>query len=506
MPERCPLGPAGRAWVEARLGWLLDAFPEVSPAEVEVSTPSGDLLRGYEPSPESAEALFERLRERLGLADVDLRFGIYEEDRGPDYSAFGQGPRQTSGTAGHYQRGAPGEPQYVRVNVEQLGDPLALTATLAHELGHELLIGQERITGDEPDQEPLTDLVTVFTGLGVFTANSAIRERNTFEAWSVGRLGYLRQEEFAYALALLARLRGEGRPAWAASLSTDVRVWMRECQTFLEARGWGKADAEAARAQSRNLDAVDFAALRAAAEDEEPGGQGESGCHRGLLLLIALPLLTVCLVPFLSPWLVAHRRELHVVNATPWPATVRVDAELVEVPPQQRVVLAPGEGSHQVQVTTPRGTDEFEIEMRTPWSKREQARQPVFVLNVLGAALLARQEVVYGSPALQAGSDYLARQQLYSGERLATVPDVDYPFGEPPTSVGSSAGATSRWQLVWIGQGLGPADVSELVTGQVLYSEQRAYLEHQRELYPDDQQLLDALNRLEESVRQPAGD
>jgi hypothetical protein len=35
-------------------------------------------------------------------------------------------------------------------------------ATVAHELGHARLLGEERVTGDRPDGEPLTDLATVY--------------------------------------------------------------------------------------------------------------------------------------------------------------------------------------------------------------------------------------------------------------------------------------------------------------------------------------------------------
>jgi len=54
-------------------------------------------------------------------------------------------------------------------------DPMSLVATMAHELGHVILLGGNLLTHDTPDQEPMTDLLTGFTGLGIFTANSAAR-------------------------------------------------------------------------------------------------------------------------------------------------------------------------------------------------------------------------------------------------------------------------------------------------------------------------------------------
>ena len=47
-----------------------------------------------------------------------------------------------------------------------LKDPIVLVATVAHELGHLILLGDGHIDGSTPDHEPMTDLLTVFLGLG----------------------------------------------------------------------------------------------------------------------------------------------------------------------------------------------------------------------------------------------------------------------------------------------------------------------------------------------------
>jgi hypothetical protein len=52
-------------------------------------------------------------------------------------------------------------------------DPMILVATVAHELGHLILLSDGHIDRSAADHEPMTDLLTVFLGLGIFTANSA---------------------------------------------------------------------------------------------------------------------------------------------------------------------------------------------------------------------------------------------------------------------------------------------------------------------------------------------
>jgi hypothetical protein len=113
------------------------------------------------------------------------------------------------------------------VRAGQLAEPVALVATFAHELAHDLLLPTGYLSVEESDHEYVTDLLTVFLGMGVFGANSHIRERYTrdvtFFTWSIGRTGYLSERMYGYALALFAWIRSERSPAWASHLRPNVR-------------------------------------------------------------------------------------------------------------------------------------------------------------------------------------------------------------------------------------------------------------------------------------------
>jgi hypothetical protein len=56
-----------------------------------------------------------------------------------------------------------------------------------------------RIPREAPDSEPLTDLLTVFFGAGIFTANSAFQfgqwQTHSHQGWQATRLGYLSEEQ-----------------------------------------------------------------------------------------------------------------------------------------------------------------------------------------------------------------------------------------------------------------------------------------------------------------------
>src|SRR5262249_6128904 len=133
-----------------------------------------------------------------------------------------------------------GSQMLVALRSTQLQDPVSLVATMAHELGHVILLGHGLMSTTTPDHEPMTDLLTVFLGLGIFTANSAARFRQFQDerkaGWSMHRLGYLDEEVFGYALAKFASERQEAKPDWVKDLCTNVRVYYKASRKWLSRR------------------------------------------------------------------------------------------------------------------------------------------------------------------------------------------------------------------------------------------------------------------------------
>jgi hypothetical protein len=118
---------------------------------------------------------------------------------------------------------------------------MCLVATVAHELGHVRLLGEGRVHGGYEDHEPMTDLLTVFFGLGVFTANSAFRIDASSQGWRAQTRGYLNEEMFGYALALFALMRGERNPSWSRYLEGSVSTFFKNGQKYLEKTGDGSS-------------------------------------------------------------------------------------------------------------------------------------------------------------------------------------------------------------------------------------------------------------------------
>src|SRR6185503_8713139 len=98
-----------------------------------------------------------------------------------------------------------------------------------------------RITREDRHHEDLTDLITVFLGLGIFNANASFQFSQwtsySHQGWSTSRAGYLSEEMFAYALACYARLRNDPKPQWAKHLSMNVAAHFKTCLKYLAKGG-----------------------------------------------------------------------------------------------------------------------------------------------------------------------------------------------------------------------------------------------------------------------------
>jgi len=145
---------------------------------------------------------------------------------------------RSTGPAGlHFGHSADEKP-LIGVHQSLLKDPMMVVATVAHELGRVILLDGGHLSREVDDMEPMTDLLTVFLGLGIFTANACCRFKkfrsDHYEGWSMNRLGYLPEVVYGYALAVFARERGEDDPTWIAHLSTNVQSYFQRSAAWLE--------------------------------------------------------------------------------------------------------------------------------------------------------------------------------------------------------------------------------------------------------------------------------
>jgi hypothetical protein len=231
----CPVRPIEQDWIERSMDWLRAQFGS-DRLHGEVVLPTDDYFPGvYRGTRDDVQAVVERLCKHMDVDPARVQLEHYPADENPQLSAYVPIHTQSTGAAGHHHT-REGR-SIIGIRDDQAARPTALVAIIAHELGHVLLLADGRITAAQQDQEPLTDLLTVFFGLGIFSANAAFeyaREvRGQYSYTSATRLGYLTEPMYGYGLARYAWLRGETDPEWARYLDTNPRAFLKHGLRYL---------------------------------------------------------------------------------------------------------------------------------------------------------------------------------------------------------------------------------------------------------------------------------
>ena len=219
---QCPVSVREKVWVEQRLAWLVDQFGVDRMLKVPFVLPTTEYFpEPYHGARGDVRGVMDRVCQYMGVDPGRLDLKLYEAHEEPD-------------AAGAYERG---ERPKIRISERQFEDRERLIATLAHEVSHELLLGGNLLTGEEPDHEPLTDLLMVFLGMGIFRANTAVQDRvsraGAFGEWTIHSQGYLTANICGYAFAVLAWLRDERDPPWVAYLGLDALGGFKRGQRYL---------------------------------------------------------------------------------------------------------------------------------------------------------------------------------------------------------------------------------------------------------------------------------
>lgn len=230
---KCPVRAEEQLWIEESLDWLVDSFG-ADVLERPVVLPSAEFFPpDYSGSEADVRAVFATV---AGLVGVPVERVVLELEPDDAMDELVDGlpvEMQSRGAAAHWrQRDGV---SVITVEMTKARQPVALVAAIAHELGHERLLGEGRRDPDRRDDEPMTDLFTVFFGFGVFSANAAFEYSRSTTGRRTSRLGYLTEAMYGYALARYAWLRGETDPAWAERLDTNPRTYLRQGLKYLDA-------------------------------------------------------------------------------------------------------------------------------------------------------------------------------------------------------------------------------------------------------------------------------
>lgn len=225
--------PEVRAWIETSMRWFVREFGlKAARRPVALPTPA------FCPQPftgnrREIRALLTRVCRVMSVDPWFVIMRLFERPADRELLAAPEQPFRL----GQYWRLR--DFSVVELDRAAAADPPMLAGIIAHELAHARLLGEGRVGEDRfrerRHHERLTELLTVYLGMGVFRANSARPEADRPRGGPAGsgrvggdhelavRSGYLTEPEWGYALACHARLRGETEPDWAGQLTPAMR-------------------------------------------------------------------------------------------------------------------------------------------------------------------------------------------------------------------------------------------------------------------------------------------
>ncbi|MDX1964071.1 MAG: hypothetical protein SFX18_13035 [Pirellulales bacterium] len=237
FPPTCPCDPLAKEWVEDRLLWLAEEFPDSAFSGRPVILPTPRYFPDrYDGTYKTVRTMLDRICYYMDVEPASVELVFFKNTDTYLVNDQGHAVGQAAGTFEMDDDGF-----RIRVETSQLLDPMTLVGTLAHELAHVRLLGEDRIWGEVYDHELVTDLTVVHFGLGIFLANVPRGGwRSGYTQWPDSQLlkpEYMNDPMYGWALAHLALFREEPDPAWAAHLKTGPRTNLRQGLRYLRATG-----------------------------------------------------------------------------------------------------------------------------------------------------------------------------------------------------------------------------------------------------------------------------
>lgn len=230
-----PLDQKLRKYFENNFLWLMQEFPEPKIEERRILAPTAsDFPIKWNKSRGNAIEALNIICSNMQLDPNEIKLNFYDNglteiDMGTSVIFMESDPDNPE-AAGLYHNEKVDGKYSISLDEALLEKPDRLIATIAHELSHVKLLGENKL---EQNDEMLTDFTTVFFGLGIFNANCAFQFYNQTDRWGHSNLGYLKIDEWAYALALFAFIRYEDEPQWKQFLSKTVKSDFEKCLKYM---------------------------------------------------------------------------------------------------------------------------------------------------------------------------------------------------------------------------------------------------------------------------------
>ena len=259
---KCPVDAREQAWIEMRMAFLGERLGWESLRETDTVLPTSDFFPlPYDATETAAQTIYGRVCE-YAKQDPDALPVTFFDDQadpserlvfGPDFWTTAHGLLAVDpGSSAHSPR------LYVAQSI--VADLEALIAFFARGIAGYRLIRDRHISRTAEDFHQIVELMPIWFGLGIFTANTVLAESPGQSALGLGGAlsarSSLQARHFGYALALATWMKGETQPAWTRHLRRDAEATCVDGLKYLGKTGdaWFSPDSPS---PSRSLSALE---------------------------------------------------------------------------------------------------------------------------------------------------------------------------------------------------------------------------------------------------------
>lgn len=223
--EKCPIPEDIRIWMEDAFIWLINQFGEEKVLSIKTLISSKESFPvEYKGDEKSALEVLSIIAKQMDVDPALIKLEFYKNPITQVYNAghvlSSQYNEDDAIPSGIYEGKNSDGTFTIYIELNELRDIECLIAIFAHEIAHIKILGENRL---KENDEYLTDLVTVFFGVGVFNANASFKFYADSQQWQYKKLGYFTQQEWGYALSLYAYVRNEESPGWISFLNPNIK-------------------------------------------------------------------------------------------------------------------------------------------------------------------------------------------------------------------------------------------------------------------------------------------
>ncbi len=231
---QCPVDGSAKQWIENRLQWLSEQFGRDTFTRRAVILPTTDFFPDPVDGTElSVRNLLDQVCKYMDVKPECVTLELFTS-KNQLWLVNDDGKYLPTGAAGLYDEQI--GKTVIHIETSEMTNLSGVVGTMAHELAHLRLMGERRVTGEEYDNELLTDLTAVFHGFGIFLGNSPRNWDSQYSNWpgtAFKRPEYMTLPMFAYALAHSAWFRGQARPDWYPFLSFELKPCFKQGIRYL---------------------------------------------------------------------------------------------------------------------------------------------------------------------------------------------------------------------------------------------------------------------------------